>query len=105
MTEIRYFDDIEKSVVAWGRDRDLYSQSTAKAQMIKLIEEAGELAADLARGRCPADSIGDMMVVLTHIAHFHGLCLEQCFAAAYKEIEPRKGRFVDGVFVKEGDDA
>jgi len=103
MTEIRTFDDIEHRVLAWGQDRDLYSQSTAKAQAIKLGEEFGELMADLARGRCPSDSIGDMMVVLTHIAHFHGLSLTGCYASAYREIEPRKGKFVDGVFIKESD--
>ena len=43
-----------------------------------------------------------MIVVLTNIAERHGLTIEECAEHAYDEIKDRKGRMVDGVFIKEG---
>ena len=50
-----------------------------------------------------ADDIGDIMVVLINIAERNGLSLEHCLDVAYHDIKDRKGRMVDGIFVKEGD--
>ena len=46
------------------------------------------------------DAIGDMVVVLTNLAHLNGLHIETCIASAYNEISQRKGKMVDGTFVK-----
>lgn len=37
------------------------------------------------------------------LAHNHNLTLAECLDAAWDEIKDRKGRMVDGVFIKEGD--
>lgn len=89
----------------WASDRNLISGSTPEKQFTKLIEEVGELAAGIARGRDEAimDGIGDCFVVLTILAAQHGMDIEECIAAAWHEIKDRKGRMVDGVFVKEAD--
>jgi hypothetical protein len=49
------------------------------------------------------DGIGDAMVVLTILAAQHNVNLEACVAAAWDEIKDRKGRMINGVFVKEAD--
>ena len=69
------------------------------------MEEAGELAAGLARQdeSKVIDSIGDMVVVLTIMAEMYDFNIEGCIEAAYDEIKDRKGKMVDGVFVKEAD--
>lgn len=90
---------------AWANDRNLIEGATPQAQFVKLIEESGELAAGIAKGRMPEviDGIGDMVVVLTILAAQHGVNIEACIDAAYDEIKDRKGRMVDGFFVKEAD--
>jgi hypothetical protein len=49
------------------------------------------------------DGIGDAVVVLTILAAQHGVTIEECIDAAWDEIKDRKGRMIDGVFVKESD--
>lgn len=89
----------------WARDRNLIDGSDVKSQTVKLMEEVGELASGVAKNKVDVvtDSIGDCVVVLTILAEQHGLTIENCIEAAYKEIRDRKGRMVDGVFVKEED--
>ena len=89
----------------WAEARNLVAGSDPKSQYAKLIEEAGELAAAIARGKRPEakDAIGDMVVVLTILASQLDMEIEDCIASAWDEIRDRKGRMVDGVFVKEAD--
>lgn len=89
----------------WAHDRNLVEGSDRFRQIVKLVEEQGELAAGIAKGNeaLVIDSIGDMVVVLTIIAAQSGVNIEACIDAAYDEIKDRKGRMVDGVFLKESD--
>ncbi len=88
---------------AWAKDRNLIEASTAQAQFVKLIEEIGELAEAIAKGKDEQfmDSIGDAFVVLTILAAQKDLEIEECVVHAWHEIKDRKGRMVDGIFVKE----
>ena len=43
------------------------------------------------------------MVVLINIAERNNLSIEHCLEVAYNDIKDRKGKMIDGVFVKEGD--
>jgi hypothetical protein len=47
------------------------------------------------------DAIGDCAVVLTILAAQSMTTLEACIDRAYYEIKDRKGRMVDGVFIRE----
>lgn len=49
------------------------------------------------------DSIGDVYIVLTILSMQLGMEIEDCVYTAYKEIKDRRGKMVDGVFVKEAD--
>lgn len=91
---------IEK-VKQWHYDRNLIEGSTDKAQMNKLYEEVKELNESVYYRKSPIDDIGDIIVVLINIAERNGLTLEQCLTHAYNDIKDRKGKMVDGVFVKE----
>ena len=93
------------SIRQWAADRNLIMGSDPKNQMLKLIEEVGELSAAIVRGKgeCAVDGIGDAVVVLTILAAQLGVHIEDCINVAYAEIKDRKGRMVDGVFIKEGD--
>ena len=73
--------------------------------MVKLIEEIGELAHGIAKGRLTEieDGIGDAVVVLTILAAQSGMLIEECIDHAWGEIKDRKGRMENGIFIKEGD--
>ena len=70
---------------------------------MKLIQEAGELSDNICKGKDIRDDIGDMMVVLINIATRNKLSMEECLQVAYDDIKDRKGKMVDGVFIKESD--
>ena len=99
MEEINY----EKLIGQWHIDRNLIDGSTDKDQYMKLIQEAGELSDNLCKGKDIKDDIGDMMVVLINIMVRNNLTMDECLSVAYNDIKDRKGKMVDGVFVKEGD--
>ena len=88
----------------WAIVRELDAADPAK-QMLKLGEEYGELCSALARSDEweTADAIGDMFVVLTILSMQLGLSVEHCVEEAYEEIKDRKGKMINGVFVKEAD--
>jgi NTP pyrophosphatase (non-canonical NTP hydrolase) len=99
MTELDY----EQLIAQWHRDRNLIEGSTDKDQYLKLIQEAGELSDSLCKEKDIRDDVGDMMVVLINIMVRNNLTMEECLAVAYDDIKDRKGKMIDGIFVKEGD--
>ena len=99
MTNKNYEDLISQ----WHKDRNLIEGSTDKDQYLKLIQEAGELSDNICKGKDIKDDIGDMMVVLINILVRNNLTINQCLAKEYEEIKDRKGKMIDGVFVKDGD--
>ncbi len=96
-------DTLTYKVKDWHHDRNLIDGSTDKDQFCKLIQEAGELSDSICKGKSVADDIGDMMVVLINIAERNNLTLSQCLESAWNDIKDRKGKMVDGVFIKEAD--
>jgi len=88
---------------SWAEARGIYKDGDSKTQYIKLQEESGELArAILKKDRKELiDAIGDMVVVLTNLAALEGLLIEDCIAEAYNVIKSRKGKMINGTFVKD----
>lgn len=95
------FDNIRE----WAEARNLIEGSRPVSQVCKLVEELGELATGVNKGKNDliADGIGDAVVVLTILAKQCGLNIEDCIELAWNEIKDRKGRMVDGIFIKEQD--
>ena len=87
----------------WAKERGLYDKGNSHTQYVKLQEEAGELAKALLENDKPEviDAIGDMVVVLTNLAHLQGVHIETCIAEAYKVISKRTGKMINGTFVKD----
>ena len=96
---LKMFDNIRQ----WARERGLYDKGDSKTQLIKLQEEMGELAKATLENDKPEiiDAIGDMVVVLTNLAHLNDVYIESCIAEAYKVISKRKGKMINGTFVKD----
>lgn len=94
-------EDLIDKVKQWHRDRNLIEGSTDAAQHTKLVEEVKELETNILLSQPVVDDIGDCLVVLINIAERNGLSLFDCLSHAYNDIKDRKGKMVDGVFVKE----
>ena len=87
----------------WAGERGLYTKGDTKTQFCKLMEEAGELGRAVLKNDDEefVDAIGDMVVVLTNMAHLGGTTIEECIDEAYKVISKRTGKMVNGTFVKD----
>jgi len=87
----------------WAGERGLYTKGDTKTQFCKLMEEAGELGRAVLKNDQEEfiDAIGDMVVVLTNLAHLGGTTIEHCIDSAYNEIKNRKGSMKNGTFVKD----
>lgn len=117
-------EELIAKVINWGLDRNIIQSSSLEAQIPKLAEEFQELkdAIEIHGVDAIRDAIGDMTVVLTIMAEIYGKTyepedyiegipntidvqsyLQTCLEGAYDEIKDRKGKLIDGVFVKEAD--
>jgi len=90
------------NIRAWAQDKGIYAKGDSKTQYLKLMEESGELAEALLKNDRPEiiDAIGDMVVVLTNLAALEDLRIEDCVQSAYDVIKNRKGKMINGTFVK-----
>lgn len=95
----------ERSVLRWANERGIFDTPDPRAQFIKTVSEMGELADNIAKGRYGAarDDIGDVLVTLIILSKMLGTDLSECLMEAYDEIRNRKGKMVDGIFIKEED--
>ena len=87
----------------WAEERGLYEKGDIKTQTLKLMEEAGEICkATLKQDHDEVlDGIGDCVVVLTNLAHLHGVKIEDCMQMAYDVIKYRTGKMNNGTFKKD----
>jgi|WetSurMetagenome_2_1015567.scaffolds.fasta_scaffold132474_2 NTP pyrophosphatase (non-canonical NTP hydrolase) len=105
------FEEVEKKVIEWANDRNFFTEDSGSSEYVQ-IKKLGEEFVELIEGIYEEDlfkikdSIGDMMVVMAIIAEFVSIKstrinLIDCFNLAYNQIKDRKGKMVDGIFVKE----
>jgi len=87
----------------WANERGLYEKGDPKTQYIKLMEETGEIGRALLKEDTEEiiDGIGDAVVVLTNLAELVGVPIEECIQQAYNVISKRKGKMINGTFVKD----
>ena len=90
-------------VLKWADERGLLKAENAPRQMLKLMEEVGELAGAMAKNKPGdiVDAIGDIQVVLIILSKQLGIDYKECLIYAYNEIKERKGKLINGVFVKD----
>ena len=97
------FKTLEKQVIQWAEDRGILDNPSAIAQSAKTLEECAELNLAIVKADTQGikDATGDVLVTLILQAKIQGLTLDECLEFAYNEISERKGKMVNGVFVKE----
>ena len=100
------FEDLERKVVQWAKDRQIIPNSTAQSQLLKTMSELGELSDALLKNDREGviDGFGDVLVTLILCAKLHNpnIDMTYCLGEAYNTIKDRKGTLTpEGIFVKE----
>ena len=97
------FDQLIENVKQWGDDKGLIKPENAPKQFMKIVEELGEIArADIKSNEAEVeDGIGDVFVTVILYALMKGKDPKECLNIAWNEIRDRKGKLVDGSFIKE----
>lgn len=93
----------------WADDRDL-KQADPKIQWMRITEEVGEIRDVLLKPTkftqpkaALKGAIGDTLVTIIVLAHQLDLDVTECLGLAYEEIKNRKGKMINGTFIKESD--
>ena len=94
---------LEKQVEQWAKDKGILDKATPIAQALKTLEETTELLTAINNNDRAEiiDAIGDIMVTLIIQCKMQDLSLEECLQSAYNVISKRKGKMINGQFVKE----
>ncbi|MBT2215852.1 MazG-like family protein [Virgibacillus dakarensis] len=97
-------NELTANIEQWAAEKGL-DEADPNKQILKLAEEFGELCQGMVKGNATQviDSIGDMYVVMTILSMQLDTDIRDCIQFAYDEIRDRKGKMVNGVFVKEAD--
>lgn len=103
------FSELVSKVNEWADERNL-KQADPKIQWMRITEEVGEIRDVLLKPTkftepqaALKDAIGDTLVTIIVLAHQLDLDVTECLSIAYEEIKNRKGKMVNGTFVKEED--
>lgn len=103
------FTELIDKVNDWADKRSL-KQADPKIQWMRVTEEVGEIRDVLLKPTkftepqaALKDAIGDTLVTIIVLAHQLDLDVTECLSIAYDEIKNRKGKMINGTFVKEED--
>lgn len=111
------FEELKTKVEEWANDKDLLHSENAEKQFMKFIEEVFEFKREIDISNLRRfvgdhrDSIsrdinlemGDIFVTLIVLCKQLGIDCVECLEMAYEKISKRKGKTIDGIFVKEED--
>ena len=95
--------ELEANVIKWAEEKGLVKQEHITKQTLKFLSEAGELADAVGKEENlndVIDAIGDCEVVLTILKAQLGLTQNESLEHAWNEIKDRKGKTVNGTFIK-----
>ena len=97
------YEKLISDVVDWADDKGLVKEENSDKQLIKVIEEVGELASAILKKKRKEeiDAVGDIMVTLIIFAEIRGYDVMSALGYDYQEIKDRKGKMVDGSFIKD----
>lgn len=109
------FEQLQEKVLSWADDKDLLHAENAPKQFMKFIEEVFEFKTEMDNYdfhignlkiffyRRMKDEMGDIFVTLIILCEQIGIDPVECLSMAYEKISKRKGKTINGTFVKEED--
>ena len=98
------FDELIENITQWADDKGILVPDNAPKQSMKIMEELGETMGAILKGKNTdevIDGIGDILVTVIILAKQLGLEPTECLESAWNEIKNRKGKTVNGTFIKE----
>lgn len=113
------YEKLDHQVIVWAKKKGILEKATPMTQFGKTDEEVEELREALIAQKNGEetfvnhkgetvntkaeiiDSIGDIAVTLIIQCEMQGVKFVDCLEAAYEVIKNRKGKMVEGVFIRE----
>ena len=96
-------DELALKVADWGKEKGI---NDSKAQLLKCHEELDEVWKAI-YDKEPTEKVkmevGDVFVTAIILSDILGFNAGECLDMAYRKIKVRKGKMVDGTYVKEED--
>lgn len=119
------FEELGEKVLEWAKDKDLLHERNAEKQFLKFMEEVFEFRDEwllfvheynkCSYGEANNDpevvelrgnmklEMGDVFVTLIILCDQLNIDPVDCLARAYEKIKDRKGKTINGVFIKQED--
>lgn len=119
------FEELKEKVLEWADDKDLLHEENSEKQFMKFIEEVFEFKFEMENSKNYKDvcehlkipgtfaknknkrdmmlEMGDIFVTLVILCEQLELDPTVCLSVAYDKISKRKGKTINGCFVKEED--
>lgn len=109
------FEKLSKKIIKWAKDRDLLHEENADKQFMKFVEEVFEFKTEMDNVLSYTDpyvdevvermelEMGDIFVTLIILCSQLNLDPVSCLARAYEKIKDRKGKTINGTFIKSED--
>ena len=118
------FEEFTRKVLDWGKNKDLLHDKNAEKQFMKFVEEVLEFKSEMDHftriGQSSEDvhcdyeelieaqdnmrlEMGDIFVTLIILCNQLSLEPVECLCRAYEKIKDRKGKTINGVFIKQED--
>ena len=98
------FDELIENITQWADDKGILFSENVPQQSMKVMEELGETMGAILKGKKTdevIDGIGDILVTVIILSKQLGLDPTECLESAWNEIKDRKGKTVDGTFIRE----
>lgn len=109
------FEKFTRQVLNWAKDKDLLHEENAGKQFMKFVEEVFEFKTEMDNVLSYTDpyvdevvermelEMGDSFVTLIILCSQLNLDPVSCLARAYEKIKDRKGKTINGTFIKSED--
>lgn len=96
---MKTFEELQQLVQDWAKDKGLNDYAK---QSMKVMEELGELNGAILKGNRieEEDAFGDLLVTIIIMAKQREVDLVKELETAYNIIRDRKGKTINGSFVK-----
>lgn len=98
------FDKLIDNITQWADDKGILVSDNIPQQTMKVMEELGETAGAILKQKKTEDvidGIGDILVTVIILSKQLGLDPTECLEHAWNEIKDRKGKTVNGTFIKQ----
>lgn len=99
------FEELKNEVELWAYNKNLLHYENRFKQFEKVVEEVFELKEEIIEDNLDNMELemGDCLVTLIILSKQLGIDIVDCLEQAYNKIKFRKGKTIDGKFVKEED--